>query len=122
MNRSGQSIAKLAQFYKIRPEQILIVHDDLDLSPGSVKLKQGGGHGGHNGLRDSINQLGSKDFHRLRMGIGHPGNKEQVVGFVLGKTPQSEKKLIESAIEKSMDSIELILQGNMQKAMNQLHS
>jgi PTH1 family peptidyl-tRNA hydrolase len=122
MNRSGQSIAKLAQFYKIRPEQILIVHDDLDLSPGSVKLKQGGGHGGHNGLRDSINQLDSKDFHRLRLGIGHPGNKEQVVGFVLGKTPQSEKKLIESAIEKSMDSIELILQGNMQKAMNQLHS
>lgn len=122
MNRSGQSIARIAQFYKISPAQILIVHDDLDLSPGSIKLKQGGGHGGHNGLRDSISQLGSKDFHRLRLGIGHPGNKEQVVGFVLGKTPQTEKMLIESAIDKSMDSIELILQGNMQKAMNQLHS
>ena len=121
MNRSGQSIARLAQFYKIQPEQILIVHDDLDLPPGSVKLKQGGGHGGHNGLRDSIAQLG-KNFYRLRLGIGHPGNKEQVVGFVLGKTPQSEKKLIESAVDKSIDSIELILQGDMQKAMNQLHA
>lgn len=121
MNRSGQSIARLAQFYKINPEQILIVHDELDLPPGSVKLKQGGGHGGHNGLRDSIAQLG-KNFYRLRLGIGHPGNKEQVVGFVLGKTPQSEKILIESALDKSVDSIELILQGDMQKAMNQLHA
>ncbi len=122
MNRSGQSIARLARFYKIKPEQILVVHDELDLSPGTVKLKQGGGHGGHNGLRDSIAQLGSKDFYRLRLGIGHPGSKEQVVGFVLGKTPKTEKSLIESAIDKSFDSIELILQGNMQKAMNQLHA
>ena len=121
MNRSGQSIARLAQFYKIKPEQILVVHDELDLPPGTVKLKQGGGHGGHNGLRDSIAQLG-KNFYRLRLGIGHPGNKEQVVGFVLGKTPQSEKILIESSIDKSVDSIELILQGDMQKAMNQLHA
>ncbi|MDX2503707.1 MAG: aminoacyl-tRNA hydrolase [Gammaproteobacteria bacterium] len=121
MNRSGQSIARLAQFYKIKPEQILVVHDELDLPPGSVKLKQGGGHGGHNGLRDSIAQLG-KNFYRLRLGIGHPGSKEQVVGFVLGKTPKSEKTLIESALDKSIDSIELILQGDMQKAMNQLHS
>jgi len=121
MNRSGQSIARLAQFYKIKAEQILIVHDDLDLAPGTVKLKQGGGHGGHNGLRDSIAQLGN-NFYRLRLGIGHPGNKEQVVGFVLGKTPQNEKSLIESSIDKSIDSIELILQGDMQKVMNQLHS
>ena len=121
MNRSGQSIARLAQFYKIKPEQILVVHDELDLPPGSVKLKQGGGHGGHNGLRDSISQLG-KNFYRLRLGIGHPGNKEQVVGFVLGKTPKSEKLLIESALDKAVDSIELILQGDMQKAMNQLHA
>ncbi|MDX2506590.1 MAG: aminoacyl-tRNA hydrolase [Gammaproteobacteria bacterium] len=122
MNRSGQSIARLARFYKIKPEQILVVHDELDLSPGTVKLKQGGGHGGHNGLRDSIAQLGSKNFYRLRLGIGHPGNKEQVVGFVLGKTPQAEKALIESAIDKSFASIDLILQGNMQKAMNHLHA
>lgn len=121
MNRSGQSIARLAQFYKIKPEQILIVHDELDLPPGVVKLKQGGGHGGHNGLRDSIAQLG-KNFYRLRLGIGHPGSKDQVVGFVLGKTPQSEKILIESALDKALDSIELILQGDMQKAMNQLHA
>jgi PTH1 family peptidyl-tRNA hydrolase len=121
MNRSGQSIARLAQFYKIKPEQILVVHDELDLPPGTVKLKQGGGHGGHNGLRDSIAHLG-KNFYRLRLGIGHPGNKEQVVGFVLGKTPQSEKTLIESSIDKSIDSIELIMQGDMQKAMNQLHT
>ncbi len=121
MNRSGQSIARLAKFYKIKTENILIVHDELDLDPGIVKLKQGGGHGGHNGLRDSIAQLG-KDFYRLRLGIGHPGNKEQVVGFVLGKTSSSEKTLIEHSINKSIDSIELIMQGNMQKAMNQLHS
>ncbi len=122
MNRSGQSIAQLARFYKIQPEQILVVHDELDLPPGVVKLKQGGGHGGHNGLRDSIAQLADKNFYRLRLGIGHPGSKEQVVGFVLGKTPSSEKILIESAIDKSIDSIELILQGEMQKAMNQLHA
>jgi len=121
MNKSGQSIARLANFYKIKPEQVLVVHDELDLDPGSVKLKQGGGHGGHNGLRDTMAQLG-KQFYRLRLGIGHPGNKEQVVGFVLGKTPRSEKILIDAAIEKSLDSIELILQGDMQKAMNQLHS
>ncbi|MCN4143951.1 MAG: aminoacyl-tRNA hydrolase [Thiohalomonas sp.] len=121
MNRSGQSIARLAQFYKIKPEEILVVHDELDLPPGTLKLKQGGGHGGHNGLRDSIVHLG-KNFYRLRLGIGHPGNKEQVVGFVLGKTPQNEKTLIESSIDKSIDSIELIMQGDMQKAMNQLHA
>jgi len=122
MNRSGQAIAKLAQFYKIAPENILLVHDELDLSPGTIRLKQGGGHGGHNGLRDSIAQLSSKNFYRLRLGIGHPGNKEQVVGFVLGKTPASEKELIESAIDKSLDSLELIIQGEMQKVMNQLHA
>ncbi len=121
MNRSGQSIARLAQFYKIKVSQILVVHDELDLSPGIAKLKQGGGHGGHNGLRDSIAQLG-KDFYRLRLGIGHPGAKEQVVGYVLGKTPKSEKTLIDSSIDKAIASIELILQGDMQKAMNQLHS
>ena len=104
MNRSGQSIARLAQFYKIKTDNILVVHDELDLSPGIVKLKKGGGHGEHNGLRDSIAQLG-KNFYRLRLGIGHPGNKEQVVGFVLGKTPQSEKALIESSIDKSIDYI-----------------
>ncbi len=121
MNRSGQSIARLAHFYKINPEQILLVHDELDLPPGSVKLKKSGGHGGHNGLRDMIAQLG-KNFYRLRLGIGHPGSKEQVVGFVLGKTPKSEQLLIDSAIDKAIDSIELIVQGDMQKAMNQLHS
>mgnify|MGYP001822612602 FL=1 len=122
MNKSGHSIAKLAHFYKIPTEQILVVHDELDLPPGSVKLKQGGGHGGHNGLRDTIAQLGNKDFHRLRLGIGHPGSKEQVVGYVLGRATQAEKIQIETAIDKTMDSIELILQGHMQKAMNQLHS
>ncbi len=122
MNRSGQSIARLAQFYKIKPEQILVVHDELDLQPGTVKLKKGGGHGGHNGLRDTINHLGSKDFYRLRLGIGHPGSKEQVVGYVLGKTPATDKELIESAIDKSLDSLALILSGDLQKAMNQLHT
>ena len=121
MNRSGQSISRLAQFYKIKPEQILVVHDELDLSPGVVKLKKSGGHGGHNGLRDSINQIG-KDFYRLRLGIGHPGHKDKVVGFVLGKTPKTEKELIENAIEKALNSIDLVVQGDMQKAMNAIHS
>ena len=122
MNRSGQAVGGLARFFKVTPKEILVVHDELDLPAGTIKLKKGGGHGGHNGLRDTINQLGSKDFYRLRLGIGHPGSKEQVVGYVLGKTPVREKDLIESAIDNSIDSLALILNGDMQKAMNQLHT
>ena len=91
MNRSGQAVAALASFYRIAPEEILIAHDELDLPPGVVKCKKGGGHGGHNGLRDIIAKLGNNNgFHRLRLGIGHPGHSSQVTGFVLGRAPRAE--------------------------------
>ncbi len=123
MNKSGQAIAALARFYKIEPENILVAHDELDLPPGAVRLKQGGGHGGHNGLRDTIAQLGgSRDFYRLRIGIGHPGHSSQVTGYVLGKAPADEQRLLGQAIDETMDILPLVLHGEYPKAMNQLHS
>lgn len=123
MNKSGQAIAALARFYKIDPENILVAHDELDLPPGAVRLKQGGGHGGHNGLRDTITQLGgSRDFQRLRIGIGHPGHSSQVTGYVLGKAPADEQRLMEQAIDDALDILPLAVNGELQKAMNQLHS
>ncbi|HET19258.1 MAG TPA: aminoacyl-tRNA hydrolase [Chromatiales bacterium] len=123
MNKSGQAIAALANFYKITPEAILVAHDELDLPPGEARLKKGGGHGGHNGLRDTIAQLGNnKDFQRLRIGIGHPGHSSQVTGYVLGKAPADEQRLMEQAIDNALDVMPLAVCGEMQKAMNQLHS
>jgi PTH1 family peptidyl-tRNA hydrolase len=122
MNKSGQGIAALARFYKIDAENILIAHDELDLPPGTVRLKKGGGHGGHNGLRDTVAQLGTKDFQRLRLGIGHPGHASQVSGYVLGKAPAIDQALTEGAIDKALDNLSLIVSGDLQKAMNQLHS
>lgn len=123
MNRSGQAIAALARFYKIPPEAILIAHDELDLPPGEIRLKQGGGHGGHNGLRDTIAQLGgSKDFLRLRIGIGHPGHSSQVTGYVLGKAPSSEQALIEDALQRALAVMPRVISGELNKAMNQLHT
>lgn len=123
MNKSGQAISALARFYKIEPENILVAHDELDLPPGAIRLKQGGGHGGHNGLRDTIAQLGgSRDFQRLRIGIGHPGHSSQVTGYVLGKAPADEQRLIEQAIDDALDILPLAVNGELQKAMNQLHT
>ncbi len=122
MNKSGQGIAALARFYKIDAENILIAHDELDLPPGTVRLKKGGGHGGHNGLRDTVAQLGTKEFQRLRLGIGHPGHASQVSGYVLGKAPAIDQALTEGAIDKALDNLSLIVSGDLQKAMNQLHS
>ncbi len=122
MNKSGQGIAALARFYKIDAGNILIAHDELDLSPGTVRLKKGGGHGGHNGLRDTVAQLGSKDFQRLRLGIGHPGHASQVSGYVLGKAPSGEQIEIEQAVDRALDELPLIVSGDLQKAMNRLHS
>ena len=122
MNKSGQAIAALARFYKIAPENILVAHDELDLPPGEARLKTGGGHGGHNGLRDTIAQLGSREFQRLRIGIGHPGHSSQVTGYVLGKAPADEQRLMEEAIDNALDILPLTVSGEMQKAMNQLHS
>ncbi len=122
MNRSGQAVAALARFYKISLENILVAHDELDLLPGVARLKQGGGHAGHNGLRDIGSLMGGNNFLRLRIGIGHPGHASQVTGFVLGKPPQSERTLIEESIAEAVATLPLIMQGEMARAMNRLHS
>lgn len=122
MNRSGQAIAALARFYKIPPESILIAHDELDLPPGGLKVKQGGGHAGHNGLRDTIARLGSGDFLRLRIGIGRPAHSGQVVGYVLHAPSQADHRAIDEALDDARDALPLLVEGEVQKAMNRLHS
>ena len=121
MNRSGLSVRQISDFYKIPIESILVAHDELDLEPGVVRLKRGGGHGGHNGLRDISTHLG-KDFLRLRIGIGHPGHRDQVVKFVLARASQSEQQLIDESIDDAVRHIGEIVAGEHQKVMNQLHS
>jgi PTH1 family peptidyl-tRNA hydrolase len=123
MNLSGKSVAAMANFYRIKPEEILVAHDELDLSPGVAKFKLGGGHGGHNGLRDIISQLGNnKNFYRLRIGIGHPGDKNRVSGFVLGKAPRSEQDLIDQSIDEAARCMPILGQDGLAIAMNRLHS
>lgn len=122
MNLSGKSVAALARFFKIAPQEILVVHDELDLLPGQLKLKEGGGHAGHNGLRDIHAQLGSADYWRLRLGIGHPGDKAEVAGYVLRKPPTSEREAIERSIEESLKHLDLMLGGAMQQAVMKLHA
>ena len=121
MNLSGQSLQALAQFYKIKSDQILVVHDELDLEPLTARLKKGGGHGGHNGLRDISSRMG-KDFWRLRLGIGHPGDRNKVTGYVLNKPSKDDRISIERAIDNALGVIDDIVAGDMQKAMNSLHS
>ncbi|WP_237246807.1 aminoacyl-tRNA hydrolase [Sideroxyarcus emersonii] len=122
MNVSGRAVAALALFYKILPDQILVVHDELDLPPGSAKLKLGGGHGGHNGLKDIIAQLGTRDFWRLRVGIGHPGDRAEVVNFVLNAPRKEEQVLIDAALQRAQDVAASIIEGKMEAAMLKLHS
>lgn len=123
MNRSGLAVAALANFYKLKPENILVIHDELDLPAGIARFKTGGGHGGQNGLRDIISQLGNnKDFHRLRIGIGHPGDKSRVTGHVLGRAPVAEEQSIRAAIDEACRVLPDVLNGEMAKAMNRLHS
>jgi PTH1 family peptidyl-tRNA hydrolase len=121
MNRSGRSVAACAGYYKIEVAEILVVHDDLDLEPGTVRLKTGGGHGGHNGLRDIVTHLGSAAFHRLRIGIGHPGNAERVVPWVLSRPSADEAQRILLAIDRALDCSADILAGEFSRAMNTLH-
>jgi PTH1 family peptidyl-tRNA hydrolase len=121
MNRSGQAVRQISNFYKISLEAILVAHDELDLEPGTIRLKRGGGHGGHNGLRDISSHLG-KDFMRLRIGIGHPGSKEQVVNFVLARAGKADQQLIDECIDDAVRHVEDIISGEHQKVMNQLHS
>ena len=121
MNRSGFSVQAMSSFYKISVDEILVAHDELDLDPGVARLKKAGGHGGHNGLRDIIAQMGDKSFTRLRLGIGHPGSQDKVSPYVLGRPAQEDRQLIEIAIKESVDVMPLVLAGNEQKAMNGLH-
>ncbi|MDD9810643.1 MAG: aminoacyl-tRNA hydrolase [Gammaproteobacteria bacterium] len=124
MNLSGQAIAPLASFYRIPPAQILVVHDELDLAPGVARLKRGGGHGGHNGLRDLIARLGGGDFLRLRIGIGHPGpgGKQEVSSYVLGKPDPAERARIDSAIDRALQVLDTVLGGDVDAAMHKLHT
>ena len=122
MNLSGKAVAALARFYKIAPQEILVVHDELDLQPGQAKIKLGGGHAGHNGLRDIHAQLGSADYWRLRLGIGHPGVKAEVIDYVLRKPPAEQRELIEQTIARSVESLDLLLAGEMERAMMKVHA
>ena len=122
MNRSGQAVAALAQFYKIRPEEILVVHDELDIPCGRIKFKLGGGNGGHNGLKDIQARLGTPDFYRLRLGIDHPGDRNLVVGYVLNKPSPEHKQQIDEAINKSLKAVPILLAGEWEEAVRFLHS
>ncbi len=123
MNLSGQSVAALANFFKIPVSSILVVHDELDIAPGTARLKKGGGHGGHNGLRSIISLMGNnRDFYRLRVGIGHPGHASQVSNFVLSKASQQERELTQAAIDEALRQLPLAIKGDWPRAMNHLHS
>jgi PTH1 family peptidyl-tRNA hydrolase len=122
MNRSGHSVAAVIRYFDIAPEHALVAHDDLDLPVGSVRLKRGGGHAGHNGLRDIINGLGSRDFWRLRIGIDHPGDRRQVVGYVLSRPTRDDEGRILDALEEAEGCVPDLMDGGFQRAMNRLHS
>ena len=123
MNRSGQAVAPLANFFRISVENILIAHDELDMLPGSIKIKQGGGHGGHNGLKDIITRMANnRDFYRLRIGIGHPGHRDKVTGHVLGKAPQNEQSLIEQAIDEATRCFDIWQVDGLKSAQQRLHA
>lgn len=123
MNLSGKAVGALASFYRIKPEEILVIHDELDLPPGTAKLKQGGGHGGHNGLKDIVAQLGNKNnFYRLRIGIGHPGHRDLVAGYVLNKPSPADRDALEKVLDEASDCVEMIFKDGMVKATNRLNS
>ena len=123
MNRSGKAVAALANFFRIPVDAMLVAHDELDMPPGVAKLKLGGGHGGHNGLRDIIAQCGNQNgFHRLRLGIGHPGHASLVSDFVLGRAPRSEQELLDKSIDNALGVLPEMLAGDWTKAMQKLHS
>jgi PTH1 family peptidyl-tRNA hydrolase len=122
MNLSGKSVAALARFFKIKPEEILVAHDELDIVPGQLKLKFGGSHAGHNGLRDIHAQLGSGDYWRLRIGVGHPGVKSEVINWVLKKPSQEHRASIEEAMVRSLQAVPALLAGEMEKATMLIHT
>ena len=122
MNNSGRSVAAALRYYKIEPEQALLVHDDLDLPTGTARFKFDGGHGGQNGLRDTIEHLGHGRFHRLRIGIGHPGSKDRVTPWVLGRPSISDENAIVDSIARATDALPLAVAGQFERAMSQLHT
>ena len=122
MNRSGLSVKALADFFKIEPPQILIAHDELDIPPGTARLKRSGGHGGHKGLRDTIAHLGTNDFQRLRIGIGHPGDSRQVTGYVLGRLGKQETEELNGVTDEIIRILPDAAHGKLAAAMNRLHS
>ncbi|OOE80952.1 aminoacyl-tRNA hydrolase [Salinivibrio sp. ML198] len=123
MNLSGKAVQALANFYNIPVDAIMVAHDELDLPPGVAKFKQGGGHGGHNGLRDIISKLANdKSFYRLRIGVGHPGHKDKVAGYVLTKAPANEQSLLEQATDEAVRSLDILLEDDLAKAQNRLHT
>lgn len=121
MNLSGKSVAPFCKFYQIPTSSVLIAHDELDMAPGIIRLKTGGGHGGHNGLRDIVPHIGA-DFHRLRIGIGHPGSKDRVSGYVLSKAPTAEQTLIDDAIYHAVQQIKFLVDGHLAQAMNHINA
>jgi PTH1 family peptidyl-tRNA hydrolase len=122
MNRSGQSVSSLSRYFDISPAEILVAHDELDLPAGSIRLKSGGGHAGHNGLRDIMSAIGNRDFQRLRIGIDHPDDRRQVVNYVLDRPSKADRKAIDGCLEEAVDCLGEVLSGELQKAMNRLHS
>lgn len=122
MNRSGQSVAAALRYFKIEPEEMLVAHDDLDLPPGTARLKFDGGHGGQNGLRDLVAHLGHGRFHRLRLGIGHPGSRDKVTPWVLGRPGKDDEAAILRAIDEAMGVLPLALSGDFNEAMKRLHT
>jgi PTH1 family peptidyl-tRNA hydrolase len=122
MNLSGKSVSALARFFKVKPEEVLVVHDELDLAPGEAKLKFGGGHAGHNGLRDIHAQLATGDYWRLRLGIGHPGDKLEVANWVLKKPSLDHRIALEQSIDRSLKALPALLAGDMTKAMMLIHT
>ena len=122
MNESGHSVAPLMKFYKIEPTQCLVIHDELDLPPGQARVKSAGGHGGHNGLRDIVARTGSKDFWRIRIGIGHPGHKNAVSGYVLKRAPADDEDLIAQVSDLVLGEMDRIVGGDLNAAMKVIHS
>ncbi|MGH1470955.1 MAG: aminoacyl-tRNA hydrolase [Cellvibrionaceae bacterium] len=123
MNLSGQAVAPMANFFKIQPSEILVVHDEIDLPPGVVRLKEGGGAGGNNGLKDIISSLGNNNkFKRLRIGVGHPGSAPQVASYVLKKPPATEQRLIEESVDNALAILPMVITGEWEKAMQELHT
>ncbi|MEM1411067.1 MAG: aminoacyl-tRNA hydrolase [Pseudomonadota bacterium] len=122
MNHSGQAVRALSGYYDVAPAQVLLAYDELDLPPGTARLKEGGGHGGHNGIRDTIRHLGTPDFRRLRIGIGHPGHRDAVTRYVLSRSPVAQRAEIDQSIDRALDVMPLVLADRMQDAMTALHT